>query len=252
MTLWVIYMALLMRFGLLDIFSSPRMTRFTFTWGQYNIEVYVMRQAPPVLSPILKYASHSVGGRTIEALTSTTYSPPSSGHYMFISRQGTPQETQTSALALTDGMAPGQCWAFDGDAGQLGIQLTHAIHVSHLRVGNPSTSRLASAPKHLVLWGLKPADSEVCASLGDVGTVTPTSTPDFGSGYCGIRILSGIYEPEFSMPMYYQNFTTTADKSRNHYFDRFIFQVLGNWGMADFTCIYCIWIYGRVSSQYLV
>jgi hypothetical protein len=229
------------KFVLPNVFSSsPFPTTFAFKLGQYNVGVYIMRQPLPVLSPLLEYASLSAGGRTIEALTSATYSPPSSGRYILVSRQRTPRETQTSALALTDGMEPGQCWAFDGDTGQLGIQLTHAIRVSYLSVAYPSTSRLTSAPKNLVLWGLKPADSEVCAALRDVGT----PTPDFGSGYCGIRLLSGIYGPEFSMPTYYQNFTTTADFSRDYYFDRMIFQVLGNWGNADFTCIYRIWIYG--------
>jgi SUN domain-containing protein 1/2 len=144
------------------------------------------------------------------------------------------------ALALTDGMEPGQCWAFNGDAGQLGIQLANPIRVSHLTVGYPSTSRITSAPKTLVLWGLKPADSEVCATVGDKGT----PTPDFGSGFCGIRLFSGIYEPKFSMPTYYQNFTTTADNLFDDYFDHMVFQVLGNWGHTDFTCIYRIWIYG--------
>ncbi len=36
---------------------------------------------------------------------------------------------------LTDGTEPGQCSAFDGDAGQLGVHLAHAIRVSHLSVG---------------------------------------------------------------------------------------------------------------------
>ena len=38
----------------------------------------------------------------------------------------------------------------------------------------------------------------------DVGT----RTPDFGSGYCGIRLLSGIYK--LSDSSLYQNFTTTG------------------------------------------
>lgn len=214
----------------------------TFTLDEFDFTLFVTRRAPPppLLSPLLEYASLSVGGRIIEALTSATYSPPSSGRYTFVSRQEMAREARTPALALTDGMEPGQCWPFGGDAGQLGIQLTHPIRVSHLSVGLPSTSRLASAPKTLILWGLKPADSEVCDTFGEVRGVRP-SAPDFGFGYCGIRLLSGIYEPEPSMPTYYQNFTTKVD----HYFDRMIFQVLGNWGNTDFTCIYRIWIYGR-------
>jgi hypothetical protein len=189
----------------------------------------------PVSLP-LEYASLSVGGRTIEALTSATYSPPSSRRYVFFSRKGTPRKAQAPELALTDGMEPGQCWPFKRDVGQLGIQLARAIRVTHLSVGFPSTSRMTSVLKNLVLWGLKPADSEVCSALGDV----VTHKPDFGSGYCGVRLLSGIYEPEFSMPTYYQNFTTTYDL----YFDQLVFQVLGNWGHADFTCIYRVLIYG--------
>jgi hypothetical protein len=249
-TLWsfiilcVTFVALLMKFVALDVFTSSRLPMtFTTTLGPYDIEVFVMRRAHPVLSPLgplLEYASQSAGGRTIDALTSATYSPPSSGRYVFVSRKGAPREVQTPTLALTDGMEPGQCWAFNGDAGQLGIQLADPIHVSHLTLGYPSISRATSAPKTLILWGLKPADSEVCATLGDIGT----PSPDFGSKYCGIRLLSGIYKPEFSMPTYYQNFTATG-VSYDHYFDRMIFQVLGNWGHKDFTCIYRIWIYGR-------
>ena len=231
-------------FVLPDIVASRLPTTFTFTWGQYDVEFFVMHRPRPVhvISPLLEYASLSAGGRIIKTLTSATYSPPSSGHYKLVSRKDPKQtlgEIQTPALALTDGMEPGQCWAFSGDAGQLGIQFTHAIHVSYLTVGYPSTSRTTSAPKTLILWGLKPTDSEGCTALEDIGPFAP----DFGSGYCGVRLLSGIYEPEFSM--HHQNFTSTLDFSHDHYFDQIIFQVLGNWGNADFTCIYRIWIYGR-------
>lgn len=223
----------------LDIFASSRLPT-TFTWGRYHIEVYVGRRPRPMLTPVRDYASLSAGGRTIEALTSVAYSPPSPSHYSaLLSWLG--RRDRSPALALTDGMEPGQCWAFGGDAGQLGIQLTHAIRVSHLAVGyqskSPTTS--ASAPKNLILWGLKPADSELCVTSGGVGDVG-TPTADFGSGYCGIRLLSGIYELSDSTP--YQNFTTSVD--RCHYFDRVVVQIVGNWGNANFTCIYRIQIYG--------
>jgi Sad1 / UNC-like C-terminal len=147
---------------------------------------------------------------------------------------------ESLALTLTDGMEPGQCWAFCGDAGQLGIQLTHAIRVSHLTVGHQSKFPTTSAPKNLILWGLKPADSELCTTLGDVGGVG-APTPDFGSGYCGIRLLSDIYE--LSDSTLYQNFTTSVD--HGHYYDRMIVQVVGNWGNPNFTRICRVHIYGR-------
>src|SRR6266478_7571777 len=203
----------------LDIFATSRLPT-TFTWGRYNIEVYVGRRPRPrpMLTPVRDHASLSAGGRTIEALTSAAYFPPSPSRYSvlfsWLGRRG-----NSPALALTDGMEPGQCLAFCGDTGQLGIQFTHPIRVSHLTVGYQSKSPTTSAPKTLILWGLKPAESELCftSGVGDIGT----PTPDFGSGYCGIRLLSGIYELSDSSP--YQNFTTSVD--RGHYFDRTIVQV---------------------------
>lgn len=223
----------------LDIFASHRLPT-TFALGRYNIEVYVGHRPRPTQMPtsIRDYASLSAGGRTIEALTSTAYFPPSSSRYsVLFSWLG--RRRNSPALALTDGMEPGQCWAFCRDAGQLGIQLTHAIRISHLTVGYQSKSSTTSAPKNLILWGLKPANSELCITSGGVGDVG-TRTPYFGSGYCGIRLLSGIYK--LSDSSLYQNFTTSLD--HGHYFDKIVVQVVGNWGHTDFTCIYRIQIYG--------
>lgn len=220
----------------LDSFASSRLPT-TFTWGQYNIEVYVGRRPRPMLTPVRDYASLSAGGGTIEALTSAAYFPPSTSHSSGkFSWWGRPKKPDNSpALALADGIKPGECWAFCGDTGQLGIQLTHAIRVSHLTVGHQDQIT-TSAPKNLILWGLKPADSELCVTSGGVGT----PTPEFGPGYCGIRLLSGIYELRDST--LYQNFTTSVN--HGHYFDRMVVQVVGNWGNENFTCIYRIQIYG--------
>jgi hypothetical protein len=115
-----------------------------------------------------------------------------------------------------------------------------AIRVSSLAVGHANVSSTASAPKKLVLWGLKSTDSDICDMLGDVGT----PTPEFGSGYCGIRLLSGVYDPSISTR--YQNFTISPNSSaRDYYFDRIVVQVLENWGHMTFTCIYRIQIYGN-------
>ena len=79
-------------------------TMHTFTLDKFNFTLIVMCQAPPppLLSPLLKYASLSVGGRIIKALTFMTYSPFLSGHYTLVSWQGTAWEAQTPALTLID------------------------------------------------------------------------------------------------------------------------------------------------------
>ena len=138
-----------------------------------------------------------------------------------------------------DGMELGQCWPFRGVSGQLGIQLAQPIQVVALAVGHADTPSATSAPKDFVLWGLKPIDSDFCMALGDVGT----PKPNLGSGYCGARLLSGVFKP--SQSTVYQNFTSTDFSYGTDYFDRIIVEILGNWGHPKATCIYRIQIYGK-------
>ncbi|KAI0281521.1 hypothetical protein BC826DRAFT_894641, partial [Russula brevipes] len=189
------------------------------------------------------YASLSAGGRIIESLTSATYSPSRRGIWTHMFSSGS-RPDHSPAIALMEGMQPGQCWAFRGDSGQLGIHLPQAIRVSALTVGYADLSSTISAPKRLVLWGLKPVTSDYCTALGDVDI---PNQPDFGTGYCGTYLTSGVYDP--SVSTLYQNFTTAPDSSHYthaHYFDRMIVEVLGNWGHPAFTCIYRIQIYGSI------
>jgi hypothetical protein len=224
-----------------DVFTNHRL-QSAFTWGRYHLE-FRFGSDPSMLSPILDYGSLSSGGRTIDELTSPTYSPPShkgSTAWRRIFSRGA-RANNPPALALTGGIEPGQCWAFRGDSGQLGIRLAQAIHVSTLTVGHANLSSAISAPKNVALWGLKPADSDFCTSLGDVGTPRGTRSPNFGSGYCGVHLISGIYEPTQSTP--YQNFTiATCTDSLS--FDHVVVEVSENWGHPTYTCIYRIQIYG--------
>ena len=212
----------------LDAFSSDRLP-ITFIWGHYHVEAYFgQRPCPrPMSSAIVNYASLSAGGRTIKALTSVTYSPTQHKLYGIFSKVG---EGHSPAVALMEGLELGQCWAFHGDAGQLGIQLTHSIRASSLVVGHANISSTASAPKKFVLWGLKPANSGLCTVLRDIDI----PSPDFGFDYCGICLLSIIHTPSHSM--LYQNFSIAPVSSQ--YFDQFIVQILENWGHPSFTCIY--------------
>ncbi|KAN0127814.1 hypothetical protein V8E53_014370, partial [Lactarius tabidus] len=125
-----------------------------------------------------------------------------------------------------------------GDSGQLGIWLSQAIQVHALTVGHASLSSVISAPKNIALWGLKPADSNFCTSLGDKGT----PRPNFSSRYCGVHLISGIYEPTQSP---YQNFTVCTDSLCSDYFDHMVVEVSRNWGHPTYTCIYHIQIYGQ-------
>jgi hypothetical protein len=221
-----------------DVFASTRL-QSAFTWGRYHLE-FRFGPDPTTLSPVLDYGSLSAGARTVDELTSPTYSPPipkGSAIWRNIFSRGS-RANNSPALALAGGVEPGQCWAFQGNSGQLGIRLSQAIQVHALTVGHASLSSATSAPKNVALWGLKPADSDFCISLGDEGT----PRPKFSSGYCSVHLISGIYEPTQSTP--YQNFTAHTD-SFSDYFDHMIVEVAGNWGHPTYTCIYRIQIYGQ-------
>ena len=226
----------------MDFFASNRLPTM-FKWRHYHIEVlFGQRQLLPAdskissatPSPILEYASISAGGRVIKTLTSETYLPPSLRNLFGISREISKHPPE---VALTDGIEPGECWPLRGDFGQIGIQFTHAIRLSSVVVGHANITSIASSPKRLVLWGLTSTDNSLCDTSGDMGI----TAPNFGPGYCGIHLLSGIYNPLTSSA--YQNFTISMHN--NHYFDRIIVQVLENWGHKAFTCIYRIQIYGN-------
>jgi hypothetical protein len=219
-----------------DVFASSHLPS-AFTWGHYHLEI-CFRPDPTTLPPFLNYSSLSAGGRTIEELTSLTYSPSRKGPAIWlIFSQGT-RATNSPSLTLTSGIEPRQCWAFPADYGWLGIWLSQAIQVPNLTVGHASLSSATaiSTPKNVTLWGLKPADSDFCTFLGDVGT----PRPNFGSRYCGVHLISGIYKPSHSTP--YQNFTAHMD-SLLSYFNHMIVEVSGNWGHPTYTCIYHIQIY---------
>ena len=232
----------------MDFFASNRFPN-TFKWRNYHIEVLFERRQlthatafgnmSTISSPILEYASISAGGRVIDTLTSATYFPSSLPNPFAIFSGDSEKSKHSPAVVLTDGMEPGECWALRGDFGQIAIQFTHAINLTSLVVGHAilPLKSMTSAPKELVLWGLKPAADDLCDTdtFGDKGI----RTPDFGPGYCGIHLLSGIHNP-LSV---YQNFTISTH--HNHYFDRVIVQVLANWGHETFTCMYRIQIYGN-------
>ena len=143
-----------------NVFSSCCLPT-TFMLGHYNLEFCLGPDFNSTLSPILDHGSLSVGGRTIDKLMSATYSPPSCkssaiwrGIFLCSTRAN-----NSPALALTDGIEPGQCWAFHDDSRQLRIWLAQAIQVSTLTVGHTNQSSTISAPKNIALWGLKPTES---------------------------------------------------------------------------------------------
>ena len=62
-------------------------------------------------------------------------------------------------------------------------------------MGHANISSTASAPKKLILWGLKPTNSNLYTMSLD----GDTPSPNFGLGYCGVCLLSIIYKLFCSM-----------------------------------------------------
>ena len=85
---------------------------------------FILGQTPPVhyLSLIMVVLMRVA---EIDELMSPTYSIPIRKHsaiWKHIFSQGT-IANNSPAITLMDGIEPGQCWAFQGDSGQLGIWL---------------------------------------------------------------------------------------------------------------------------------
>jgi hypothetical protein len=192
------------------------------------------------------YANVAVGARSIPGLTSPLYSPPL---HLDITRLDktfwksfSPRPTiHPPEVALSGGNNPGQCWAFAGYSGQLGIQLLAPVQVMSFIIEHTWEKSFAeSAPRNVVLWGLIPTDG-----LGSESPMRNISSsplhPQFGTSHVGIQLASVVFDAIQGQPR--QTFLLHRTKTGQH-FDRLVAQILGNWGHPDYTCLYRLEIHG--------
>ena len=139
------------------------------------------------------------GARSIPGLTSPLYSPPLHLDIMRMDRafwkSFSPRPTiHPPEMALSGSNNPGQCWAFAGYSGQLGIKLPTPVQLTSIIIEHTWDKSFAeSAPRNVVLWGLVPTNSIDPDPLMR-NTSSSSLHPQFGTSYIGIQLASVLFD----------------------------------------------------------
>lgn len=190
------------------------------------------------------YANVAKGGKSILALTSPLYSPSfrldlTRMDKTFWKSFSPRPPIHPPEMALSGSTSPGQCWAFAGHTGQLGIQLSEPVRIFSFTVEHTSNSSLTeSAPRTIILWGLISKDGDGIYPESSNSTLAP----QFGALYHGIPLASVIFDAIQGQPR--QTFPLRCRETRRP-FNSLVAQFVGNWGHPDFTCLYRFEIHGK-------
>ena len=212
----------------------------------------------PAIPVAMDCANVAKGGKSIPALTSPPYSPSirldmTRMDKAFWKSFGPMTTVHPPEMALSGGNSPGQCWAFAGHTGQLGIQLPSPVRVTSFTVEHTwNSSFIESAPRNVVLWGLIPKDSadiypgpKPSSSLHTTCT-TSYLEAQFGTLHTGIQLASVAFDVLAGSTR--QSFPVRSLRCRESHrpFEYLVAQIVGNWGHPDFTCLYLLEINGEV------
>ncbi|XP_054323032.1 SUN domain-containing protein 5 isoform X2 [Pongo pygmaeus] len=129
---------------------------------------------------------------------------------------------QPPDVILEPNVTPGNCWAFEGDRGQVTIQLAQKVYLSNLTLQHiPKTISLSgsldTAPKDFVIYGMEGSPKE--------------------------EVFLGAFQfqPENVIQMFpLQNQPARA-------FSAVKVKISSNWGNPGFTCLYRVRVHGSVA-----
>ena len=237
-----------------DRFDHPDRICFAHTTniGRIRIEAS-FGSFSPAMPVAIDCANVVKGGKSIPALTSPGYFP--SIHFDItrmdraLWKSFSPKPIiHPPEMALSDGNSPGQCWAFAGHTGQLGIQLPSPVRVTSFTVEHTwNSSFIKSAPRNIALWGLIPKDNkdayaEIKSSPHTIRTTSHLEA-QFGALHTGILLASVAFDP---LPGSTRQTFPVRCRESHRPFDYLVAQIVGNWGHPDFTCLYRLEINGEV------
>ncbi|EGG06747.1 uncharacterized protein MELLADRAFT_86354 [Melampsora larici-populina 98AG31] len=174
------------------------------------------------------FAFMHTGGYVIQSLTSKSYIASKSWRrhlpWSKTSRSSN-TNTQTPGTALSGDGSAGNCWAFVGSVGQLGIGLSSTIDITALSIehigAQLAQNDITSAPREFELWG-----------VSDDGDTVASTTPLFQGVY-------NISSPSSTLQ------TFELNKSHKFAYSKVLFRVTSNHGNPGFTCIYRVRIHGQ-------
>ncbi|KAJ3616092.1 hypothetical protein Zmor_012066 [Zophobas morio] len=115
-------------------------------------------------------------------------------------------------------MEPGHCYALPGQGGSIGIELSEPIIISHFTVEHLpfALTRAPSAPRAMALWGVRSS---------------------------GEHTNLGTFEYIFSANS--ESSQTFELKEKHGPFRIVRLEVLSNYGMVQYTCVYRVRVHGE-------
>lgn len=215
------------------------------------------------------FALWSAGGRIIPEITTDSYEskvpPPSFLKNVMYSWTGLGSLTipgRPPVYALHPDLHVGNCWAFPGSSGQLGIALARLVYITEITIDHPSrdvTFDIRSAPKDIEVWGfIEGADNmakyhafierERAASFEssnstDVGVEGDPTFPGQPAGTTYLRLASLSYDIKFDSHI--QTFVIPPEiQDLQIDFGVVLFRILSNWDDDEYTCLYRVRVHG--------
>ncbi|XP_052040036.1 sperm-associated antigen 4 protein isoform X2 [Apodemus sylvaticus] len=170
------------------------------------------------------YALSSVGASIDLEKTSSDYEDRNTAY--FWNRLSFWNYARPPSVILEPDVFPGNCWAFEGDQGQVVIRLPGHVQLSDITLQHPPptvahTGGASSAPRDFAVYGLQ-ADDETEVFLG--------------------KFIFDVQKSEIQT-FHLQNDPPSA-------FPKVKIQILSNWGHPRFTCLYRVRAHGVRTSEW--
>uniref|UniRef100_A0A8C6GEQ8 Sperm associated antigen 4 n=1 Tax=Mus spicilegus TaxID=10103 RepID=A0A8C6GEQ8_MUSSI len=170
------------------------------------------------------YALSSVGASIDLEKTSSDYEDQNTAY--FWNRLSFWNYARPPSVILEPDVFPGNCWAFEGDKGQVVIRLPGHVQLSDITLQHPPptvahTGGASSAPRDFAVYGLQ-ADDETEVFLG--------------------KFIFDVQKSEIQT-FHLQNDPPSA-------FPKVKIQILSNWGHPRFTCLYRVRAHGVRTSEW--
>jgi enamine deaminase RidA (YjgF/YER057c/UK114 family) len=169
------------------------------------------------------WALGTLGAQIVPSRTSETYTPIPANPTIFqqVSSYvvGYPHGFGPTAILNTD-VTTGHCWAFKGDKGHVTVKLParqKPIYITHVSLDHISSSiapNIKSAPKDCIIWGM----ADESAPRVELGKLT--------------------FDVNSS------DFVQTFDLENPGVYPVVMLEVLSNYGLEEYTCIYRFRIHG--------
>ncbi|KAF9358867.1 hypothetical protein BGX26_000731 [Mortierella sp. AD094] len=207
------------------------------------------------------YALFSAGGRIIPRLTSNDYHHPVQP--TFWGRIGLryivplPKREKPAEKAIEPGLHAGECWAMDGQEGQLAIRLARKIVVTDVTIEHADPSivlDMDSAAKEVEIWGLRGSEDAAPASGSPAhvstsqnnGVVEPTTEEAQDIPWPGAIFLTTVEylaKADDTKPKTRQTFSIPLSKQTSPSVG-VVLRIKSNWGHPKYTCLYRVRVHG--------